>query len=225
MTLAPLGDSAFVLSWGNEVDETALARVRAVADALNRAALDGVRDVVPAFATVTVYYDIAHTGPCEGFVTRVQDIADRADASTLRAADARQIEIPVCYGGEYGPDLELVAQQAGVGLDKVIEWHRAVEYRVHAIGFVPGFAYLGGLPKKLQTPRRATPRAIVPAGSVGIGGAQTGIYPLATPGGWNVIGRTPLALFDVARHEPAMLRVGDRVRFRAITPEEFQTWK
>lgn len=225
MTLAPLGDSALVLSWGDEVDDSAITRVRAVADALNRASLPGVVEVVPAFATVTVYYDVAQTGRYETFEAKVADLAQRAEQSSLRAAEIRLLEIPVCYGGEYGPDLEAVAKHGGLALDKVIELHTAADYRVHAIGFVPGFAYLGGLIRKLHTPRRATPRAKVAAGSVGIGGAQTGIYPLATPGGWNLIGRTPLVTFDISRADPAFLRVGDRVKFRAISPEEFATWK
>jgi antagonist of KipI len=131
------------------------------------------------------------------------------------------MEIPVCYGGEFGPDLEAVAAHAGISADEVVALHRDAEYRVQAIGFVPGFAYLGGLPKKIETPRRTTPRAAVPAGAVGIGGNQTGIYPLATPGGWNLIGQTPRRLFDAARAEPAMLRAGDRVKFQAITAGEF----
>lgn len=225
MTLAPLGDSALVLSWGDDVDESALGRVRAVADALSRTSLPGVVEVVPAFASVTVFYDVAQAGSYETLEKRVTAVAARAEQSSLRASAAELVEVPVCYGGEYGPDLEIVAKTGGLGLDKAIELHTAAEYRVHAIGFVPGFAYLGGLPRKLHTPRRATPRAKVASGSVGIGGAQTGIYPLATPGGWNLIGRTPLTLFDLTREHPALLRVGDRVKFRAISPEEFAAWK
>jgi inhibitor of KinA len=225
MTLAPLGDSALVLSWGEDVDEGALARVRAVADALRHAVIPGVVDVVPAFASVTVFYDIALAAPYVSFTAKIAAVAERAEQSTLRAWAARTVPIPICYGGEYGPDLDLIAARAGVGLDKVIEWHCAAEYRVHAIGFVPGFAYLGGLPKKLHVPRRATPRPNVAAGSVGIGGAQTGIYPFATPGGWNLIGRTPQTMFDLTAEQPALLRTGDRVRFRPITPEEFAAWK
>jgi inhibitor of KinA len=118
-----------------------------------------------------------------------------------------------------------VARHCQLTPAEVIERHRAGNYLVHAIGFAPGFPYLGGLPDALHTPRRATPRLVVPAGSVGIGGAQTGIYPLTTPGGWQIIGRTPLALFRPAESEPALLRVGDRVKLIAITPEKFAAWK
>lgn len=225
MTLAPLGDSALVLTLGAEPDEATIGRVRAVAQALRHAALPGVLDLVPAFATVTVFYDISHIGPYAAFERRVTEVAEKAEATTLRASATEPIEIPVCYGGEYGPDLEVVGRHSGMNLDQVIELHRSADYQVHAIGFVPGFAYLGGLPRKLQTPRRATPRPRVAAGSVGIGGVQTGVYPSETPGGWNIIGRTPLRLFDPMREEPAGLKAGDRVTFRAISPEEFAAWK
>lgn len=225
MLLSALGDSALVLSLGEEVDNATASRVSAVTDALRQAALPGVLDVVPAFATVTVHYDIAHTGPYAEFETRIREIAGRAAEAIRRLASPRVVEVPVCYGGEYGPDLELVAQKAKASLSDVIEWHSDAEYRVHAIGFVPGFAYLGGLPSRMHTPRRATPRAKVPAGSVGIGGAQTGIYPIVTPGGWNLIGRTPLVLFDPQREHPTALRTGDLVKFKPIAPEEFVAWK
>ena len=135
------------------------------------------------------------------------------------------VDIPVSYDGELGPDLGEVAARAGLTPEQVVALHTSGNYFVQAIGFAPGFAYLGGLPEKLHTPRRATPRTQVPAGAVGIGGALTGVYPLVTPGGWNLIGRTPLKMFDPSRAEPALVRAGDRVRFRAITAEEFAAWK
>jgi inhibitor of KinA len=225
MTLSPLGDSALVLTLGEEVDDAMSARVAGVAEAIRRAAVAGVVDVVPAFATVTVFYDVSRTGAYSGFEARVVAIANEAGDTTSRSPIGRTVEIPVCYGGEYGPDLETVAAHAGAGLDELIEMHSGAEYRVHAIGFVPGFGYLGGLPHKLHAPRRATPRPSVAVGSVGIGGSQTGVYPMVTPGGWNLIGRTPLVMFDATRNQPALLHTGDRVRFRAISSEEFVAWK
>jgi inhibitor of KinA len=139
--------------------------------------------------------------------------------------ESRRVEIPVCYEGEFASDLADVAARSGLTTQRVVELHSGADYLAHAVGFAPGFAYLGGLPQKIHTPRRATPRTSVPAGTVGIGGAQTGVYSLTTPGGWNLIGRTPLKMFDAARAEPALLRVGDQVKFRAITPEEFAAWK
>lgn len=225
MTLSPLGDSALVLSLSDEVEESVLARVRAAADGLRKASVSGVIDVVPAFATVTVYYDVARIETYAAFESRVVEIVTRAAGSAPRPVASRLVEVAVCYGGEFGPDLEDVAVHAGLKVRDVIGLHHEAEYRVHAIGFVPGFAYLGGLPARLHVPRRPTPRAVIAPGSVGIGGAQTGVYPMATPGGWNIIGRTPLPMFDVTAAPPARLHTGDRVRFRPITPREFAAWK
>ncbi len=224
MTLSPLGDSAVVVALGTGLDETALTRVRAVAEALEQEKPAGVVDVVPAFASVTVFYDAAHCGSYAQLCAEIQACAARAEA-TMVSQRTRVLEISVCYGGEGGPDLAEVAARAKLSVEQVIAQHSGAEYLVHAIGFAPGFAYLGGLPTALHTPRRATPRTSVPAGTVGIGGAQTGVYPLVTPGGWNLIGRTPLRMFDALRVEPALLRTGDRVKFRAISAEEFAAWR
>lgn len=224
MTISPLGDSAVVVALGAGLDETALVRVRALAEAIERDCPEGVVDVVPAFASVTVFYDAAHCGGYARLRTEIEARAARAEAALVSQV-ARVLEIPVCYGGEWGPDLGDVAARAGVSTEQVVDLHSGADYLVHAIGFAPGFAYLGGLPAALHTARRATPRTSVPAGTVGIGGAQTGVYPLATPGGWNLIGRTPLRMFDAGRTEPALLRAGDRVKFRAISAGEFAAWR
>ena len=190
---------------------------------LERARVPGMREYVPAFATVAVFYDPAALGG-EGAFTRAAATVREALAELPEEPPAagRMVEIPVAYGGEMGPDLEEVARQARLGADEVVSIHAGGDYLVHMIGFAPGFAYLGGLSERIAVPRRTTPRAVVPASSVGIGGSQTGVYPLASPGGWQIIGRTPLRLFVADRAEPALLRMGDRVRFRAISPEEFR---
>jgi inhibitor of KinA len=154
----------------------------------------------------------------------MESCAPRAGGHAHGAAP-RLVEIPVCYGGELGPDLGTVAERAGLGADDAAALHAGADYLVYAIGFTPGFPYLGGLPAALHAPRRATPRPRVAAGSVGIGGAQTGVYPQASPGGWQIIGRTPLALFRPAERPAALLRPGDRVRFRAISRSEFESWR
>jgi inhibitor of KinA len=226
MRVVPIGDRALTLAWDSPLDEALLQRLRSVADALRAARLPGVIDAMAAFSDVTVYYRIERARSYDELLVAVQRIARDAFAeATAPAVSDRLVEIPVCYEQECGPDLAEVAQRAGLTPAAVIERHQSAEYRVEAIGFVPGFAYLGGLDASLHTPRRATPRAAVPRGSVGIGGAQTGIYALETPGGWNLIGRTPLMLFDPQRPQPALLRAGDRVRFRAIPAEEFRAWK
>jgi inhibitor of KinA len=135
------------------------------------------------------------------------------------------VELPVFYGGDHGPDMAFVAEHSKMSPEEVAALHASAEYLVHAIGFTPGFPYLGGLPEALRTPRRDTPRARVPAGSVAIGGAQTGVYSVESPGGWQIIGRTPVRLFRPQEKQPALLRPGDRVRFKPISKAEFESWK
>jgi len=224
MTPAPLGDSAVVITVSDVLDEPAIARARAIAAALDRNPPAGTLDVVAAFATVTVFYDPAQIAGFPAFCGAIEERVALA-GTACEAVARRAVEIPVCYGGGFGPDLGDIAAHCGLSPAQVIGLHSGAGYLVHAIGFSPGFAYLGGLPEKIHTPRRATPRTQVPAGSVGIGGAQTAVYPFATPGGWNILGRTPLKMFDAFRDEPAILKPGDRVRFRAITGEEFAAWK
>lgn len=234
MIFAPLGDSAVAVTLGEGIDVVALSAVSALAAALGKAKLAGVYDVVPAYGSVAVFYDPAHvTGgsgtPYEKLCAAIERVAKgvarggaaEAEAGTLAETreKGRVMEIAVRYGGEDGPDLEVVAKHTGLTEAEVVARHSAAEYRVQAIGFAPGFPYLSGLPAELATPRRVSPRAKVPAGAVGIGGAQTGVYPLESPGGWQLIGRTGVKLFDAKRAEPAMLRVGDHVKFCALEAE------
>lgn len=241
MLFAPLGDSAVLVTLGRSIDDATLVRVRSLTRALEVSRPVGVVDVVPAYSTVAVYYDLTAFAGSDGpvFERVCELIAQRAEKAEHAWPDvvpgklagggqdekSATIEIPVCYGGEYGPDLQEVARHCGLREEEVVTLHSGGDYRVHAVGFAPGFPYLGGLPVSLRTPRRATPRTRVAAGSVGIGWTQTGIYPLETPGGWQLIGRTPLAMFQVERNPPALLSVGDRVRFRAISAEEFAAWR
>lgn len=202
----------------------ALDAVESLAHALNQAPLVGVSDIVSAYTTVVVHYDPAKvvSGPGTPYerVLRWIETAPVVTSGAKRPA-AREVVIPVCYGGEYGPDLAEVAQHTRLSEAEVIRIHTAGVYRVAAVGFSPGFPYLLGLAAKLATPRRATPRLAVPPGSVGIGGVQTGVYPSATPGGWVLLGRTPTRLFRPEDEvEPALLKAGDSVKFTAITPQQ-----
>ncbi len=220
MPVHPLGDAAAILVLGETVDPPLAARIHALATAVSARPPAGVVEVVPAFASVAVILDPARAPPWAELVGQLERLV--VDIAVLPPSPpARCVEVPVCYGGEHGPDLIEVADRAGLAPEDVVRRHAAAEYRVYAIGFTPGFPYLGGLPAALATPRRRTPRARVPAGSVGIGGAQTGVYPLASPGGWNLIGCTPHGLFDAHRPEPSLLRVGDQVLFRPIDGREF----
>lgn len=232
MHLLPLGDSALLIALGEVMDAGTHARIRAVVAALEQAALPGVRDIVPAFTSVAVHYapgvvDAALPGkertPSARLARAVSEVL--AQVRTDEAPPGRRVELPVCYGGEFGPDLEEVARHTGLTPDEVVRLHAGGEYAVAMVGFSPGFPYLSGLPEQLATPRRATPRPKVAAGSVGIAGKQTGVYSFATPGGWQLIGRTPRRLFRADAEPPALLRMGDRVRFRSITPAELAAWE
>ncbi|HTQ32297.1 MAG TPA: 5-oxoprolinase subunit PxpB [Opitutaceae bacterium] len=225
MKITSLGDGAFVIEVADKIGDDALVRVQALLHALEQNPPRGTVEFVPSFTTVAVFYDPEKIDNLDTLRNELVARVPKKNRKEDKAA-AREIVIPVCYGGEFGPDLAEVAVHAGLSEAEAAALHHGAVYRVHAVGFAPGFPYLAGLPEKLHTPRRATPRTGVPAGSVGIGGAQSGIYPIATPGGWQLIGRTPLRLFrpeDDA--DAALLRPGDRVRFQPLSPEEFAAWK
>jgi inhibitor of KinA len=227
--IAPLGDTALVIRVGTQIDEPTRRSVRAMVRALENAGIPGAAEIVPGFTTVTVHYDPTSLHISDDPALTPYDVMHRNVSSVLEsvvddaAIDGNSVEIPVCYGGEFGPDLEQVASHSGLTAAQVIELHSTAEYRVHLLGFLPGFPYLGGLDPRLATPRRDTPRTVVPAGSVGIGGAQTGVYPLESPGGWQLIGRSPVVLFDPLRSPPTLLAPGDLVRFRAIDRREYDS--
>jgi inhibitor of KinA len=227
MLITPLGDMALQIELGETIDEPTHRRVQTAWRALAAAPLPGVTEIVPAYTTVTVFYDpqlaVEAGAPVNNLfdwlTVQVQDRLKNPPKSDK--VKSRTVEVPVCYDAEFAPDLGLVAKQAKLSPEEVVKRHGKPEYLVYLVGFAPGFPYLGGLPKELETPRHAKPRMIVPPGSVGIGGAQTGIYPFATPGGWNLIGRTPEKIFRPTENPPVLLRAGDRVKFKAITAEEF----
>ena len=207
----PLGDAALLVRLGEGIDEDTHVRVRQAHARLARLPLRlGAIELVPAFTTIAVHYDPALT-VFDAVATEVVAHLQQLAAEPL--PEPRLVTIPVRYGGGNGPDLELVAQHAGLAPAAVVQRHAAGDYLVHMIGFAPGFPYLGGLDPRLACPRRDSPRTHVPAGSVGIGGSQTGIYPFDSPGGWQLIGRTDVVLFDATREPPSLLAAGDRVRF------------
>jgi inhibitor of KinA len=221
MQLLPLGDSAVLVRVGDALDAATHARVRAVCAALDREPIAGLVELVPAYTAVAVHYDPdafadAAGGPFAGVAAA---LAERlAHLEVAAPPPGRLIEVPVRYGGDDGPDLDEVAQHAGMTPAEVVRAHAGAQYEVYMIGFAPGFPYLAGLPEQIAMPRRNSPRLAVPAGSVGIGGQQTGIYPLETPGGWRIIGRTSLRLFRPEADPPTLLQLGDRVRFVPVDP-------
>lgn len=218
MKLLDVGDRGIAAVVEAATPDERMARVRGLARAIHAAAMAGVSDVVPSPGRVTVVYDPLATDSVA--VRRAIEEIDARGVTRGSAEPGAAHAIPVCYGGDLGPDLEEVCGIHAIDLDRMVDLHTGTDYVVEAIGFLPGFAYLAGLPATLATPRRATPRRVVPAGSVGIGGGQTGAYPFASPGGWNLIGHTPARLFDQNRTQPALFAVGDRVRFVPIDQAE-----
>lgn len=210
LRIHPLGEAALCCTLPAPVSLAQQQRIWQLAAGLQRVA--GVQELIPGMNNLTLVFDPLHADPA-ALAEAAQALWARPPA---RRAAGRLVEIPVVYGGDAGPDLAAVAAHCGLSPDEVVRRHTQARYDVYFIGFQPGFAYLGGLDPALHMPRRAEPRVTVPAGSVGIGGAQTGIYPLATPGGWQLIGRTALALFDPAADPPTLLAPGDRVRFVAV---------
>ena len=213
------GDSAIVVEFEARIDPVVNAQAIALAEAVQAAGVAGVRDVVPTYRSVAIHFD-----PLRTDIDALTGHVDRALASGGSAPVAARspIRIPVCYGGEFGPDLPAVAEYARCSEQTVVLAHTATTYRVFMLGFVPGFAYLGIVDQRIAMPRHAVPRVRVPARSVAIAGVQTGIYPSETPGGWQLIGRTPLPPFDPDRPEPFLMKAGDAVQFYAIDGAEYE---
>jgi inhibitor of KinA len=224
MRIEPLGDSALIIRVVEEFDpeKTPDAVLRATHE-LESAALSGVIELAPAYATIGVFFDPGRTG-LDVLRTEIEEALGKTEPGRSRSETGSTIEVPVCYEDEFAPDLRDVAWHSRLSLGEVVQRHSSATYRVSCVGFTPGFPYLNGLPTELATPRRDSPRKRIPPGSVGIGGTQTGIYPSISPGGWNIIGRTPLRLFDVQREPPALFHAGDRVLFRRISRSEFDTF-
>jgi len=214
-----LGDQALLAILGERIDPGVNDQVHQLAALIRAAGMPGVTDLVPAYATLAVHYQPAvwRYAALRGELERLW-----REAGAAELAAPRQVELPVCYGGEFGPDLAEVASRCGLSEADVVRRHSAAVYRVYMLGFAPGFAYLGGLDPAIAAPRRETPRLKVPAGSVGIAGMQTGIYPLETPGGWQIIGRSPMRLFRPGQEDPCLLRPGDRLRFTPIDLEAYR---
>ncbi len=213
MTIRPASDRSLLVAFGEAISRETHRQVFHLTKALQ--GIRGIINLHPAYASLVVEFDprICDHAQIERLI-RQQEV----DESMEKTEAPRLVEIPVFYGGELGPDLEDVARHTGLTAERVIQLHSDTEYLVYFLGFAPGFAYLGGLPPQLTTPRLSAPRKRVPEGSVAIGGNQTGVYPIASPGGWRIIGHTDTKLFDPAAAEPVLLRMGDRLRFTRVRP-------
>lgn len=220
--IEPQGDRCLMIYFGDRIDMTIGRLCLAAADLVRRANLPGVTDVVPAFVALAVHYQpIGLQGPRYAeLAARIEHLLSQGITPDDTNA-GREIDIPVCYGGDYGPDLEDVARHAGISTDDVIALHTQPGNLVFMLGFAPGLPYIGVHDERLNIPRRASPRTAVPPGSVAVANRQSVLYPTLLPGGWHIIGATPLALFDPARTPSTLLQPGDRVRFVPISPDEF----
>ncbi|KFN01063.1 5-oxoprolinase subunit PxpB [Bacillus clarus] len=229
MKFSALGDQAVVVTFGESIQMDIYENVQQLFQSLKQNPFSGMIECVPSFTSLTVYYDlytlwkryerniVPYDYICE-YISKLYS----SEKNELKK-QFNHITIPVCYGGEYGPDLEEVASYHKLQAEDVIRIHSETTYFVYMLGFTPGFPYLGGLSKELETPRKQTPRLQIAPGSVGIGGSQTGIYPLETPGGWNIIGRTPISLFHPEAESPTYIQSGMYLRFTPITEKEYVT--
>ena len=215
----PSGDCAVCVEFGNEISPEINAKIRAFKIALEKENIDGIVETVPTYRSLLVVY--------RPEVILFKELTEKFDGimgamRNIQIPPPTVIEIPVLYGGDKGPDLENVAAHNHKTIDEVIEIHTSEEYLIYMLGFIAGFPYLGGMSKEIATPRLKSPRVKIEGGSVGIAGEQTGIYPVASPGGWQLIGRTPLKLYDAEREKPVLLEAGQYIKFRSVTQEEYE---
>ncbi len=231
-TIYFLSEQAITIEFGYEIRQETLKQIRQLDRLIHQKPFPGFKTTVPAYTTLSVFFDPLQVIKNVDFPGHdcFEKVSAYLSQLTNETGDdeintVKTVTIPVCYGGVFGPDLEEVAHLNNLTVKEVISLHSSAVYEVYMMGFVPGFAYLGGLPALLNTPRKALPRKVIPAGSVGIAGQQTGIYPLETPGGWQLIGRTPLTLFNAEKVPPALLKSGDRIVFKPIDQQEFEQYR
>lgn len=225
----PLGDSAITIDFGNVINESINKEVIARFNQLQERPLPETIEMIPAYSSLTIYYNLlALKKKINNNVTVFEWMKEQLDESLKMPVQENRIakkivRIPVCYESEFSPDIQQLATAKNITVDEIIQIHTASSYKVYMLGFLPGFAYMGEVDEKIVMPRKPQPQNVV-AGSVGIAGRQTGIYPLASPGGWQIIGRTPLKLFDAGREEPVLLKAGDTVQFYSISNDEFKNY-
>ncbi|GAB3059341.1 5-oxoprolinase subunit PxpB [Salinicoccus sesuvii] len=218
MEIKQFSENALTIHLGDEIDEQINRQLVALRHRIEEMTFPGIEEIVLSYTSLIIYFDIFKTD-----VTALREAVGKVDESSLleEKVSYRVIEIPVCYGGEYGPDIESF-ESDGLSPEEVIALHANKEYLVYMLGFMPGFPYLGGLDERLYKARLETPRVRIPPGSVGIGGKQTGMYPFESPGGWHLLGRTPVPLFDRGREEQILYEAGDRIVYRPIDQAEFK---
>ena len=220
MEIKSAGDKDLLVEFEDKIDPDVNDKVHALYDSLKTEEVEGIEECIPTYRSLLISYDPVKVefNELKDFLYDLSIEVENKDISNIQH---RIIEVPTIYGGEYGPDLEDVAEINGLSVDKVVDIHSGRRYRVYMMGFTPGFPYLGGMSEKISTPRLEDPRKVIPAGSVGIGDNQTGIYPIESPGGWRLIGRTPISLYTPKKRPPVAFRPGDLVEFVSIDRNEF----
>lgn len=212
------GDRGLLVEYGDGIDPAVNSKVRSMAVVMEQNMPEGVLETIPTYRSLLLVYDPSDTNPAI-----LKKILNKLEErlGEIKIPPPETVEIPVCYGGEFGPDIKNVAESNNLTVEEVVRLHSEPEYLIYMVGFTPGFPFLGGLSEALHTPRLETPRTFVPQGSVGIANAQTGIYPVASPGGWQLIGRTPTKLFAPERSNPFLYQAGDRIKFNSISMKDF----
>ncbi|AXI38508.1 allophanate hydrolase [Bacillaceae bacterium ZC4] len=218
-SIQPLGDTGIIIQFGTEISEAIYQQIRQYVYCLEQSCIEGIVEWVPAYTTLAVFYR-PNIISYDELSQKLLKIGEKIES--MPVPDPIVIEIPTLYGKEAGPDIQFVAETNGLSEEEVVKIHSSSDYLIYMIGFVPGFPYLGGMDKRIAAPRKKTPRSRIPAGSIGIAGEQTGIYPLETPGGWQIIGRTPVKLYDPQKQDPILLKAGDYIRFVPITEREYE---
>jgi len=218
-SIQPLGDTGIIIQFGTEISEAIYQQIRQYVYWLEQSCIEGIVEWVPAYTTLAVFYR-PNIISYDELSQKLLKIGEKIES--MPVPDPIVIEIPTLYGKEAGPDIQFVAETNGLSEEEVVKIHSSSDYLIYMIGFVPGFPYLGGMDKRIAAPRKKTPRSRIPAGSIGIAGEQTGIYPLETPGGWQIIGRTPVKLYDPQKQDPILLKAGDYIRFVPITEREYE---
>ena len=224
-----LGDSAAVLDFGNIIDKNINEHVLRLFHHFKKKKHTAILDIVPAYSSLSFFYDVVEIKRTINNETAFEAIEkyieqELQNISENTITEKRSVRIPVCYSETFAPDLALIASEKNIPVEEIIRLHVSTRYKVYMIGFLPGFPYMGTVDERIAFPRKTAPRAVVPAGSVGIAGRQTGIYPLQSPGGWQIIGRTPIKLFDKTKENPVYLEPGDEVEFYSITEDEFENY-
>lgn len=230
LTVSALGDSAIIINFENRIDETLNSKVLYLFHKFKKKSFPFVKDIIPAYSSLVIFYDLLilknknpiNKSSLEIFKEQVKILIE--EDIEISSLPPRKIKIPVCYTQKYGLDINDISTEKKLPLDEIIHLHKAIKYRVYMIGFLPGFAYMGEVDERIAISRKVQPRTIVEAGSVGIAGRQTGIYPLDSPGGWQIIGRTPLKIFNKENDHPVLLQPGDEIEFYSITEDEFRNY-